>query len=88
MKELIRVMNLPRNIVAITKTSDGFYLGMEEGDCGFNAFFGKPSFHAGPGRDMSIQTWKEFNFTSKKACVYAARNSNVPLRNFLPKGEL
>ncbi|MCK4448477.1 MAG: hypothetical protein KAW56_15525 [Candidatus Marinimicrobia bacterium] len=27
----------------ITRTSDGFFLGRLEGDCGFNSFLGKPS---------------------------------------------
>lgn len=27
----------------VTQTSDGFWLGREPGDCGFNAFLGKPS---------------------------------------------
>jgi len=37
----------------ITKTSDGFFLGREPGDCGFNAFLGKPS-HAALARTQEF----------------------------------
>jgi len=30
----------------ITQTSDGFFLGRKEGDCGFNDFLGNPSSNA------------------------------------------
>ena len=30
----------------VTQTSDGFWLGCKEGDCGFNTFLGKPSQNA------------------------------------------
>jgi len=86
MKELIRLLNLPRNTVAITRTSDGHYLGMAQGDCGFNQFFGKPSHHAGPGRDASRATWRAYTLKQRKAAIRAAHHANVPLRSFLPKG--
>ena len=60
--DLMRLMNLPaamrRRFVGIVRTSDGCYLGMEEGDCGYNAFIGKPSApHPGPGRDSTLAVW-------------------------------
>jgi hypothetical protein len=85
MNNLVRLLNLPPNIVAVTRTSDGFYLGRAAGDCGFNAFFGKPSHHAGPGRDASITTWRRYTFTERKSAIRAARGAGIPLRAFLPK---
>lgn len=85
MKNLIRLINLPRNINEITVTSDGHYLGQIEGDLGYNAFFGKPSFHKGPGRDMSIKTWKSFTFNQRKEVIRDSRIIGIEIRNFLPK---
>ena len=86
MKPLIRLLNLPRNCAEVTVTSDGHYLGRLDGDCGFNAFFGKPSHHAGPGRDASRSTWRAYSFAERRAAVQTARRLGVALRRFLPKG--
>lgn len=88
MKDLIRLINLPRNTIEITITRDGYYLGRAEDDIGFNQFFGKPSHHKGIGRDTSIQTWKNFSFSQRKNVIRVAKRVRVKLRNFLPKGDL
>lgn len=62
-------MNIPNcfGLVDICKTSDGFYLGQESGDCGFNHFIGKPSRpHPGPGMDRILITWNNFSPTEQE----------------------
>lgn len=85
MRELLQVMNLePLQLVAVMVTSDGFYLGRERGDIGFNAFLGMPR----PGSFAVSESWRKFrglNLAGRKGVVRAARASNVRLRTFLPR---
>ena len=85
MKELMRLMNLPRSFVSFTRTSDGFYLAQELGDIGFNVFLGRPSHHPGFGRDASFSTWRGFTFGQRRRAVCAARRMNMSLRDWLPR---
>ncbi len=81
--EVLRaVMHLPPNIAQVTRTVDGHYLGRASGDCGFNAFFGRPNPRPQPA--TVTLGWEAFR-TAPRACVRSARASGVDLRDFLPK---
>src|SRR3990167_5095972 len=76
MANLMRLMNLgghPANLEAVCRTSDGFYMGREAGDIGYNVFIGKPSApHAGPGQDMMLTHWKSLDRTAQIAVIALA----------------
>ena len=59
--------------VDFTATSDGFFLAMRPGDCGFNAFLGKPSFHEGPGKERTRAVFGAMTFAERKRFVGATR---------------
>ena len=63
MENLINLMNLQiTGIESVIRTSDGFYLGREPGDIGYNMFIGCPSTpHPGPGRDRTQKVWQSLN---------------------------
>lgn len=68
----------------VMKTSDGFFIGMEYGDIGYNAFLGQPN-PGDIGRQFSRGTWQALNFTDQKAVVRVAKAKAIDLRIFLPK---
>ncbi len=86
MQNLIDLLNIPASFdaVALTKTSDGFYLARTAGDCGFNLFLGKPNRpHDGPGLERSRATWQRFTFGERRGVVRVARGVGVDLRREL-----
>lgn len=85
MLELIRLLNIPQawNVVALTRTSDGHFLAMQQGDCGFNIFLGRPRFHDGPGRDSMRETWKHWRFGQRRQAYKQARRLGLNVRNML-----
>ncbi len=83
MKNLIRLLNLPSNIALITVTSDGCFLGQAFGDIGFNHFFGKPSFHAGVGKERSQHVWKSLSYKDQRDLARLAPQFNLDLRTIL-----
>lgn len=87
MKELIRLLNIPDafRAVELMRTSDGFYLARQEGDCGFNLFLGVPSARPGPGREATLQMWAGHSFGQRRRTVRAARAARCELRRFLPR---
>ena len=91
MRNLIDVMNIPHamGVCEITRTPDGFFLGREHGDCGFNLFIGRPSpSHPGPGRDRSRSVFTALNFGAKRRVVALARAHGFDVRDFVgPRGE-
>lgn len=59
-ENLLRLMNIPQamGLDGVVKTADGHYIGRVQGDCGYNAFIGKPApVHPGPGLDCTLETW-------------------------------
>ena len=83
---LLRLMSIGPSlgIVAVVRTSDGFYLGQQEGDLGYNAFIGRPPPpHPGPGRDMMLETWAGLTADEKRAVLMLAYSpvdgSPIPL---------
>ena len=80
---LTNLINLGHfGFVDIAKTSDGFYLGMEPGDIGFNAFIGKPHpVHAGPGLNRTLQVWNDFTDTEKTQVLGLAILKGIDLEN-------
>ncbi len=84
MKRLLDLMNLgPAGLAEVMVTSDGFYLGRAKGDCGFNAFLGKPKQGPGPGMNRSVGIWKSLSHYEKRALVLVALRAGVTLRDFL-----
>ena len=85
-RAMLDVMNLPPSIVEIMVTSDGHYLGREAGDCGFNAFLGKPNPQpAGPGPRRSWRIFRALAPGERRALVRRARACGVDLRIFLTR---
>jgi len=79
-------MNLePLELQQVMRTGDGFYIGRQLGDIGFNAFLGRPS----PGPFGVSESWRKFrklSFSDRREVVRFARAANVRLRDFLKKG--
>lgn len=82
METLLQVMHLPKHVAEVTRTSDGFYLAREAGDCGFNMFLGNPNPRPQP--ETVELAWEAFK-RNRRGCVKAARGAGVNLRHFLPK---
>ena len=86
MTNLIRLMNLPRSIVSVSRTVDGHYIGMDAGDVGYNHFFGKPApIHSGPGLEATLALWATLTEAERLDVRLAARNaegSPIPLSEF------
>ena len=80
---LIKLTNLDcLNLVDLTKTSDGFYLGRKIGDIGFNTFIGKPKpVHSGPGLNRSKCTWQSLDDTEKTLVKAIAYNKGISLKS-------
>ena len=75
--------NLPPNIDAVCRTSDGHYLGHVRGDIGYNAFFGMPSKpHPGPGCDQMLTTWGNLTPDEQAAVIAEAAHPSdgTPIR--------
>jgi len=77
------ILNIPDCFVDCTVTSDGVFLAQASGDCGFNHFLGKPSFHQGPGKERSQSVWKKLSFREKRALVRLAPRYGLSLREVL-----
>ena len=88
-ENLLDIMNLgPTQAVDVIRTSDGFYLGQQEGDVGYNMFLGAPgASHPGAGRDASQQQWDALSEGDQIALVSRARapraGYSTPLADFL-----
>lgn len=82
-EKLINLMALRcKNIVDVIKTSDGFYLGMAEGDIGFNDFIGRPQApHDGPGRDNMLKVWGGFTDQERQDVVDLAEGKGIDLES-------
>ncbi len=91
---LMRLMCLggaPVELENITRTSDGFYIGREPGDVGYNAFIGRPQ-HIDNAQDSTreiVRTfWDSLSETERlQVQALAARpadGSPIPLNDFLP----
>ncbi len=82
---MLKLMSLPvSRFDGVVYTSDGCYIAKAIGDCGYNAFLGKPQpVHNGPGRDQMLETWAGLTPTERKAVhVLAAApgdGSPIPL---------
>jgi hypothetical protein len=87
MKNLMKLLNLPyRSLASITLDSDGNYLGMEEGDIGYNIFFGKPNIgKGGIGDRHMIDTWRGFTLEEKGEVTAEAIVQGIPLHTYLIK---
>jgi hypothetical protein len=84
MDNLLSIMNIPKSFdfVDITKTSDGHFIGMKAGDCGFNHFLGRPSKpHPGPGRDRMLSVWGKLDKAEKLAVLLLAATKRISLRD-------
>ncbi len=82
--QLLKLMCLG-HLQDVAVTSDGFFLGMEMGDIGYNVFLGQPN-PGTHGREFSRSRWQELTFSERKAVVRRARGKAINLRLFLPKG--
>ncbi len=69
----------------VMKTSDGFFIGMEYGDIGYNAFLGQPN-PGQIGRAFSRTIWQALEFPDQRAVARVAKAKAIDLRIFLPKG--
>lgn len=80
-QQLLKVMNLDMfGFVNVVKSSDGFYLGQEEGDIGFNAFIGKPApVHSGPGLERALSAWKTYSETDQQLVTALALSKSIDL---------
>lgn len=59
---VLRLLVLPPEFVSITVDSNGNFLAMIEGDCGYNAFLGKPSIRReGPGFEHRRRVWESLS---------------------------
>ena len=86
-ENLLNLMNLgPLGLADVVRTSDGFYLGQEPGDIGFNVFIGCPSKHEGPGRERTVAVWECLTVQEKDAvrarCNYPVDGSRILLEDF------
>lgn len=88
LENLMSIISLPSRLYQnFTITSDGYYLGMEHGDIGFNAFLGKPNGNLQPTTiRRSYEKFRLLSLTEKKSVVLLARGKGVNLRSFLVKG--
>ena len=83
---LLQVMNLPPSAFSdAVRTSDGFYLAQEQGDCGFNAFLGKPKPPqlGGPGPELSQSIWNGLTVAEANAVQALASGKNIDLADFV-----
>jgi hypothetical protein len=74
---LLSLMAIPSsfNLEAIVKTADGFYIGRDRGDIGYNRFIGKPSTpHSGPGKDLILKRWHALSAGEQRLIVHAAKH--------------
>ena len=56
----------PQELEAVCRTSDGFYMGQETGDVGYNVFIGKPNTNAQPStRDLQHEQWEGYTLQQK-----------------------
>ena len=85
---LLRLMNLPLSrFSGVVRTSDGFYIGREQGDIGYNAFLGNPApVHDGPGLENTLRVWASLSESEREAVVELAAHpedgSPIPLEEF------
>ena len=86
-KALLTLMNLPDRFVDVIQTSDGLFLAREAGDCGFNAFLGKPAArpYTSPGPQRSWATFRQCSWAERRALVRQAQGKGINLRTFLPR---
>ena len=82
-RNLMDVMCLGR-YQNVMKTSDGFFIAMEYGDIGFNAFLGQPN-PGQIGREFSRGKWQALNFSDQRAVARIAKAKAIDLRTFLPR---
>lgn len=83
MDELMALLNIPEGVAEVTLTSDGFFLARASGDIGFNMFLGRPSFHPGPGRDLTRRVWGQLTFAGRRRAIRQARRFRIPIRRLL-----
>jgi hypothetical protein len=85
---LLDVLNLrPAGIVDVVRTSDGYYIGQDPGDLGYNHFIGKPpKLHLGPGLDRTRKRWAELTKAQRIAvrarAVLPRDGEAIPLGDF------
>lgn len=85
---LLAVMNLKvTGVVDVVRTSDGFYIGMDPGDCGYNRFFGAPArVHDGPGLRNTLQVWTgltdEERTAVRQRAAFPTDGEPIPLSEF------
>ena len=82
-ENLQNILNIPDCFVDFTMTSDGMFLAQTHGDCGFNHFLGRPSFHQGPGKERSQSVFKKLTFKEKRALVRLAPRYKLSLKEML-----
>jgi hypothetical protein len=84
MQNLMRVMNLPPGLHSITVTSDGYVMGMREGDVGYNLFFGKPNPRPKPSTvALSVRTFDALPGSEKADVRKLAGQLGVRLETFI-----
>ena len=82
---LLRIMHLPEDVVDVTSDGTGNYLGMLQGDVGYNLYLGKPNPR--PQWTTVQLAWQHWtrNKPYQRAVVNVAKAKGVRLRDFLPK---
>jgi len=86
LRNLLDIMVLPQEIMNITRTSDGYFLGQEYGDIGFNRFFGRPNPSSPSTFEFIWQRFRKLSLNERKALIKMARLKGVDLRVFLRRG--
>lgn len=68
-QNLLRLMRLPTSdFAAVVRTADGYYIGMQHDDCGYNVFLGEPCLVPnGAGLAWTLRVWSELNATERRA---------------------
>lgn len=72
-RDTLDLLHIPACVAAVVRTSDGFFLAQDTGDCGFNRFLGKPSFHDGPGKRLMQQKFRVMSYSRKRRVVFWLR---------------
>jgi hypothetical protein len=89
MENLLKVMAIPTSRYdGVCRTSDGFYMGRERGDIGYNAFLGSPSLRCeGPGYEFRIKAWERLSEEEKTGVRWIAAHPEdgepIPLEEFI-----